>query len=308
MHHKKLFILLLSVMLLAACTKHIENSPSDFIPANRVVENKTSNPEPKVAATFGLGNDPEVVKAYEEFSKNGVAKNIRSQGFETFAYDAYSHPMIACAPLHLCVIQLERAEKINNIQLGDSAHWLVATSLVGSEQDGSYQVALKPKLPDSATDLIITTDKRTYNIGLVSKQDATTHVVSFYYPEETLTTAIEKAKQDENTVISQQAASQASVVDVDHLNFNYEISGDHPAWQPVQVFDDGTKTFIRMAPISERMDLPVLYVRRNHEMQLINYRYRRPYYVIDGLFEEADLISGKGRDQERVVIKNRNFN
>ena len=63
----------------------------------------------------------QVIKAYKEFTQKGVAKNINSEGFKTYAYDTYSHPIVACAPLHLCVIQLEHGEKINNIDLGDSA-------------------------------------------------------------------------------------------------------------------------------------------------------------------------------------------
>lgn len=299
--NKKMLCLILSISLLAACSKHLESSPQDFIPANRAIENKSAVTEPKIAATFGLGNDPEVIKAYEQFTKNGIAKNIQSKGFETFAYDAYAHPIVICAPLHLCVVQLERGEKINNIELGDSAHWLISTALMGSQQDSSYQVAIKPKFYDTATDLVITTDKRTYNIGLVSKQGSETHVVNFYYPEETL--ALSNLQQ----ATTDQMISSSPVVDVDHLNFNYEMSGDDPSWKPIQIFDDGTKTFIRMAPISERLDLPVLYILRNKETQLVNYRYRRPYYVVDGLFEMGYLISGKGSHQERVVIKNKNF-
>ncbi|MES2142123.1 MAG: hypothetical protein V4471_04460 [Pseudomonadota bacterium] len=60
-------------------------------------------------------------------------------------FDAYSRPIVVCTPLHLCVLQLEHGEKINNIDLGDAAHWLVSTSLIGSAENGSYQISVKPK-------------------------------------------------------------------------------------------------------------------------------------------------------------------
>ena len=70
-------------------------------------------------------------------------------------------------------------------------HWSVSISLIGSVGDGSYQVALKPKLYDNATDMVITTNKRTYNVGLVSKEGSFTHIVNFYYPQETLQNAVQ---------------------------------------------------------------------------------------------------------------------
>jgi type IV secretion system protein VirB9 len=131
--------------------------------------------------------------------------------------------------------------------------------------------------------------------------------VNFYYPEETLASALQKNYQQQENEISQ-SVSSSPVTDVNHLNFNYKLSGDSPEWRPIRVFDDGTKTFIEMPPISERMDLPVLYITKERQLQLVNYRYRRPYYIVDSLFKNAYLISDKGHEQVRVEIHNRNFN
>lgn len=223
----------LITLFLAACVSPpvVNYNPSDFINPNRIITEKTSIPlpTPKVAATFGFGNNPQVLKAYKEFTKKGMAKTINSEGFKTFAYDAYSHPIVACAPLHLCVLQLEHGEKINNIDLGDAAHWLVSVSLVGSTQDGSYQVSVKPKLYDMATDMVITTDKRTYNIGLVSQQGASTHVVNFYYPQETLSKAIQQANQQANAPLQQEVVAHSTHISVDQINFNYRYKAILPA-------------------------------------------------------------------------------
>lgn len=308
---QKFGVPILATLLLVGCTKaKIVYGPQDFINPNRIVTEKipTQMPTPVVAATFGHGNDPLIIKAYDEFTKKGAAKNIRSEGFVTFPYDAYSHPIVACAPLHLCVVQLERREKINNIDLGDSAHWLVGTSLIGTPQDGSYQIAVKPKLYDIATDMVVTTNKRTYNMGLVSKKGESTHVVNFYYPEETLDDAVKQLHQQEDLPLQKEIIDSSTEVDVEHINFNYNLSGNSPSWRPTRVFDDGNKTFIQMPPISERIDLPVLYILKNKQMEIVNYRYRRPYYIVDGLFARGYLISGTGHHgQGRVEIDNQNF-
>ena len=299
----------LLALSLSACASPPKVDPNDFSNPNRVITKKISVPlpTPKVAATFGFGNNPQVLKAYKEFTKKGIARTINSEGFKTFAYDAYSRPIVTCAPLHLCVLQLEHGETINNIDLGDTAHWLVSTSLVGSAQDGSYQITVKPKLYDMATDMVITTNKRAYNIGLVSQQGASTHVVNFYYPQETLTNAIQQAKQRFNSPLQQEVISRSTQISVDEINFNYQLRGDSPSWKPTRVFDDGNKTFIQMPAIAERLDLPVLYVLRNKAMEIVNYRYKKPYYIVDGLFAKAYLFSGKGINQARVEIDNQNF-
>ncbi len=307
----KIVFLFAMGFILTGCASDevVKYNPDDFINPNHVVTKQVPVHEaiPKVKATYGYGNDPQVVKAYDEFSKDGKSKDIDADGFVTLAYNRYSHPIIACEPLHLCVIQLEQGEVINDIQIGDQSHWLVSTARVGTANDGSYEVTLKPKRYNIATDIIITTDKRTYNIGLVSKRDAKTHVVTFYYPEETLQATATKAHDDETSGITAQTVSQSTNVALNHLNFNYKLKGDRPAWLPTRIFDDGDKTYIQMPPITERMDLPVLYIQKNKKLALVNYRYKQPYYIIDGLFQRAFLISGKGFHQEKVEIDNKNF-
>lgn len=288
--------------------KKVTYRPDDFINPNRIVMKTVEQPAstPKVAATFGLGNAPQVIAAYRHFLKKGIAPTINSPGFQTLPYSERTHPIVACAPLHLCVIQLEQGEVINNIDLGDSAHWLVSTALIGSNQIGSYQVVIKPKLYDTATDMVITTNKRTYNIGLVSQKGAQTHVVNFYYPQETQDHAIQVAHHSFKTPPTSMVLDRTRV-GVDHLHFDYRFKGDQPAWRPTVVFDDGDKTFIKMPRIAARLDLPVLYILKNKRLALVNYRYRKPYYIVDALFSKAYLISGKGHHQERVEIDNTHF-
>lgn len=258
-----------------------------------------------VEATYGYGNDPAVMKAYEQFVKEGVAKTIHTKGFDTFAYDAHFQPIVECAPLHLCTVQLEHGEQINDINIGDSADWLVNTSLIGSPKEGSYQINIKPKLANIATEMVIATNKRTYNIGLVSKKAAKTHVIAFYYPRETLYKSLHMA-QTFHPLLSPTPGNN-TVVDVNQLHFNYSLEGDKPSWCPRQVFDDGHKTFIQMPAITEQTDLPVLYINQDNQKQLVNYRYRRPYFVVDGLFEHAYLLTGTGHHQKRVIINNHHF-
>jgi type IV secretion system protein VirB9 len=49
-------------------------------------------------------------------------------------------------------------------------------------------------------------------------------------------------------------------------------------------------------------EAPALLINAGSGTQMVNYRVEGNYYVIDRLFRDAILISGVGRDQDRVTI------
>lgn len=177
---------------------------------------------------------------------------------------------------------------------------MVHTALIGTLKQGSYQISIKPKLTDVATDMIVTTDKRSYHFGLLSKHGNASTVVNFYYPEESLI----RSKHLQRLSGFELSYETGKRINLKQLNFNYTISRNRIAWRPHRVFDDGHKTYIEMPSISEQLDLPVLYIKHQKNLELVNYRYQKPYYIVDGLFQSAKLVSGKGRAQQSVMIHN----
>lgn len=308
--HKKLVITLFSSLILSACVseKTIYNDRTTIneepIFANQVIAENNDNPNitSGVVTTYSLQTNAKVNAAYHNFRQYGIAKTINGDNVITYPYDPYAKPILACAPLNLCAIQLQQGELINDISLGDSAHWMVSTALIGTDESGSYQINIKPKQLDLATDMNVTTNKRSYHLGLVSQNEVSAEIVNFYYPEETLQLAIQRANKDFKS--NQHVIEDATQINIESLNFNYQILGDKPVWRPTRVFDDAKKTYIQMPNITKNVELPVLYLVRNKQKQLVNYRYHEPYYIIDGLFEKAYLISGKGREQIKVIITN----
>jgi type IV secretion system protein VirB9 len=47
---------------------------------------------------------------------------------------------------------------------------------------------------------------------------------------------------------------------------------------------------------------PALMIAAGGGTQMVNYRVRGSYYVVDRLFDQAVLVSGVGREQDRVTI------
>ena len=92
-------------------------------------------------------------------------------------------------------------------------------------------------------------------------------------------------------------------VDPRHLNFDYDVSGPQVPWKPIRAFDDGTHVFIQMPNGMRSSDAPALLVAAGSGSQMVNYRVRGEYYVVDRLFGQAVMVSGVGRQQDRVTIQ-----
>src|SRR3989449_8951808 len=207
----------------------------------------------------------------------------------------------------LCDIELEAGEEILNVSLGDSSRWLASPAFSGDGEGLTPHVLVKPTELGIATNAVITTTRRSYYLGLVSRSDAA-HVrrVKFYYPQDLVQQAngifranAMQRKQDRRTTIARlpRFAPEA-------LNFNYQIEGDDVPWKPVRAFDDGTHVYIQMPQAMRVTEAPALLVQtRTGDAALVNYRLRQPYYIVDKLFETALLITGVGKHQERVTIR-----
>lgn len=300
--------------LLTGCTTPVvKYNPDDFVNPNRVVTKQVEKPVlPQVNASYGIGNDPAVVKAYKLYQKTGKMETVKGEGWITYPYSSDSKPIISCSMFHFCIVELEAGEKLNSFGLGDTQDWQTNAFVTGEGKNASISIQAKPTRNDISTDLTISTNKRTYLVGLVAKPDASTTVLRFYYPEETMMDSVRQANQlqqggSDSQVVSSTSFSDGTQINLNNVNFNYKIKGDSPPWRPLRVFDDGNKTYIEMPALASKFSLPVLYLARNKQMQMVNYRYEQPYFVVDGLFSRAWLVSGKGSDQERVEILNENI-
>tara|TARA_Y100000588_G_scaffold394922_1_gene518328 strand:- start:1562 stop:2509 length:948 start_codon:yes stop_codon:yes gene_type:complete len=312
--YRKITLIAISAMALNACTTTQPIDDNYFSSPNKVVVKEVkvpSTPYPKVKASFGVGNDRLVMEAYRRYTTTGRALTVKTDGWITFPYSPNTRPLITCQPARQCVVQLEEGEKLYSINLGDSAHWSHSSFVSGEGGRAAVSVIVRPNYTDTATDLIISTNRRTYNIGLVSKEGSDPSVLRFYYPEETARQTVAMARMAQEkaqmTEVVSEVQADGTNVDLNRLSFNYRICGSNVMWKPRRIFDDSNKTFIEMPNVTSRVDLPVLYLVTNHKMQLVNYRYDAPYYVVDGLFKKAWLVSGKGRDQKRVEIINKSM-
>ncbi len=196
------------------------------------------------------------------------------------------------APERVTDIALQPGEGLIAVASGDTVRWVIGDTTSGTGADKIVHLLVKPFGAGLSTNLVITTDRRTYHIALVSVTGPAMAALSWSYPRDALL-AIERARG-----AAAAAAPVAAGLDIERLSFAYRISGDRPTWRPLRAFDDGRQTFIEF-PASLAVDEapPLFLVDRKGEAQLVNYRLRGNYYVVDRLFEAAELRLGTRRQQ-----------
>ncbi|MDY0215041.1 MAG: P-type conjugative transfer protein TrbG [Bacilli bacterium] len=214
-------------------------------------------------------------------------------------------PSIVTAPLRGTDVQLEPGEKIRDIQMGDTVRWIVSPSVSGTGESEVSHVIIKPTDVGLSTTLYIYTDRRPYFLQLVSRKNDYMPIVGFDYPEQTKAKWDAYYKQkakvtDAQTLVSKDSSSPAR--NLGSLDFDYSIKGD-VSWKPVRIYNDGVQTFIQMPLKMKFNEAPALLVLDNvGKEKIVNYRLKDDRFIVDKLFDHAELISGVGDDQEKVEI------
>ncbi len=203
---------------------------------------------------------------------------------------------VYAAPGRVTVISLQPGEELVTVAAGDTVRWIVGDTSSGAGNDLRVSVLVKPIRSGLKTNVVITTSRRTYLIELTSTDKAWMASVSWEYPKDQM---LALRRQD-------QAAQAAAPVDtglsLEKIRFRYAISGSNPPWKPLRAFDDGEKVYIQFPPGIAQGELPPLFViGAQGDGQLVNYRFRSPYYIVDRLFGAAELrLGGDKGDMVRI--------
>jgi type IV secretion system protein TrbG len=223
-----------------------------------------------------------------------------------FAYGA-GLPIVICAPLRVCMIELQAGERITGEpQIGDSVRWNISPAMYGQGEESTSVIILKPQEPGLDTNLLITTDRRAYYLRLVSKPQDYVARVAFSYPNEDNSQKWQQHMLEQRTMAQEgnrKAQLMPAMITADKLNFNYKINGANEQLRPVRVFDDGSKTYIQMRADIQNREAPVLVVLgADGKGDMTNYRVQQQTYIVDRLFDRAQLILGAGKKAQKVEI------
>jgi type IV secretion system protein VirB9 len=196
------------------------------------------------------------------------------------------------APERITDIALQPGEAVFAIAAGDTARWTVGDTTSGAGDARRMHILIKPFAAGLQTNLVITTDRRSYHLQLESTPSTAMAAISWTYPA------------DELIAIRREAAAAAasppvaSGIAVDALQFGYRIEGDKPDWRPLRAFDDGRQVFIEFpADIGTGEAPPLFVLGAEGAAELVNYRVRGRFYIVDRLFDSAELRLGEKKQQ-----------
>ncbi|HCF5089262.1 TPA: P-type conjugative transfer protein TrbG [Pseudomonas aeruginosa] len=262
------------VLPMPAQLKPLEDAKPAPEPADEKVRVSRANAEARVAPT-----------------REGYVNAIQVWPFTDGAlYQVYA------AVGRVTVVSLQPGEELVTVAAGDTVRWIVGDTSSGSGADLRVNVLVKPIRSGLKTNLVITTSRRTYLLELASTEKTWMASVSWEYPRDRMLALQRQA----------QAANAAAPVDtglaLENLRFRYAVSGSNPPWKPLRAFDDGQKVYIQFPAGIAQGELPPLFViGAQGDGQLVNYRFRSPYYIVDRLFGAAELrLGGDKGDVVRI--------
>ncbi|OQM76727.1 P-type conjugative transfer protein TrbG [Manganibacter manganicus] len=296
--------LLLSATVLAGCATNRppQFSYDDTVPPLPVVRTSTADDMSKPlhtppAWTPGKGGANAATATGRVENANAAARvEPRREGYfnaiQIYPWSEGALYQVYAAPGQITTIALELGENLTGagpIAAGDTARWIIGNTESGAGNNRRVLVLVKPTRPDITTNLVISTDRRTYLLELRSGEKTWMPAVSWAYPR----------VPGEQRV----AATTPSIPPARARNYRYGLQGDAPPWRPVSVFDDGRRVYVVFpAGIVQGEMPPLLVIGSDGQPEIVNSRIHRNVLIVDRLFGAAELRLGRGKDQQVVRI------
>jgi type IV secretion system protein TrbG len=253
-----------------------------------------------------------VAVALREVQEHGwVPRIVRTNDAIVYPF-GHADPVLTCVPLRACFIALESGEQVTGVARGDAVRWKVDTIGQGGEARRTL-VVVKPTRCNIATNLVIATDRRVYDVALVSppcegeagapSAPAVRHV-GFYFPDAPAREQTDSAQKLVAPTATMIAAVQATPAPPERLNFGYQWHAAKAVrWAPLTVYDDSAHLYVRLPDAARFSAAPALWeVQPDGSRALLNYVLRDGTYKTDHLVDRAVLSLGSGKNERTVEI------
>jgi type IV secretion system protein VirB9 len=327
---RHLLISAVACVLGSGCATHAatasQGAPTQLVPAHPTVEAPAvvSVPPPPIApaqrkevavpasintAPAGLLNQPQNADALRAARIARLARLRATQVASTSTYvnavAVYDYVpgqvyQVYTSPDYVTTISLKPGEKLISKVAGDTTRWVIGDTVTGDNSSSTVLVVLKPVRPNLRTNLMLSTNQRVYQIDLIALSgNQYQNAISWNYPQD----AAREAEAKAAAMNAQAQQTELVGVAIEDLNDNYtvkSVQGRSPDWLPKHVFDDGKKTYIEFPPDLGTTNAPPLFVMgTNGKADLVNYRVKGHFYIVDRLFDRAQLRVGE--DPQTIV-------
>ena len=302
---QSLVALLLSATMLAGCAtnKAPQFSYDADVPALPVVQAAVTDDQPRPlhtppAWTVARGGTAAGTPAGRVENANAAARvEPRREGYynaiQIYPWSEGALYQVYAAPGQITNIALEPGESLTGagpIAAGDTVRWIIGDTESGSGTTRRVHILVKPTRPDISTNLVVTTDRRTYMMELRAREALYMPSVSWSYPAP-------PAGQ-------RQTAPAAPIIPAATArNYRYGLTGDSPPWRPISIFDDGRRVYVVFPRGIVQGEMPPIFViGADGEPQIVNTRIHQNILIVDRLFGAAELRLGSGNRQQTVRI------
>ena len=221
---------------------------------------------------------------WQKVSYTQDAANSQDNSTVIFKYAPNQLYKIYCRVGYLTDLAMKKGETITFVGGGDTSAWAVEKATV----DGVAHIYIKPTVETSTTNLIITTNKRSYQL-ILNTSDWYNPMVTWNYGYED---NLENNFQEERSAIGNINGN------IETLNFKYKIVGKTE--RKITVFDDGEKTIVKFEKMPK--NLPSVFIRNKGKkgLNLVNCKLSNNCYILDRV---ADEIEMRVTDKEIIRIK-----
>jgi len=299
-----LTLVLLSASTLAGCATYRppQISYDDSVPPLPTVQAPATDDRPRPlhtppAWTVARGGSAAATPSGRVENANAAARvEPRREGFynaiQIYPWSEGALYQVYAAPGQITNIALEPGETLTGagpIAAGDTARWIIGDTTSGSGATRRVHILVKPTRPDITTNLVVTTDRRTYMIELRAEEEPYMPAVAWAYPQPP---AAQRTTPATPTIPATSAR-----------HYRYGLQGDSPPWRPVSVFDDGRRVYIVFPAGIVQGEMPPLFVLGSDgEPEIVNSRIYRNILIVDRIFAAAELRLGSGDRQQTLRI------
>jgi type IV secretion system protein VirB9 len=246
---------------------------------------------------------------------------------------------------YITTIRLRQGEELRSLSCNDTAAYEIDQVEEGTGETAATLILIKPKQANTQSNWVLTTDERTYLVDLyVNEQPNFQSMIAWHYPldglrvdlgrREASRLQVEKGGETAgglNLLADDMAVPAADVspasadavvgplgMNLADLNYGYVVlyqsrgrdgktrDAEPPAWAPLRVFDDGSKTFVQFPPQARNYELPPLFALDHpdsEDMRLVNYRRSGDFLVVDGLLVAAEMRVGEAPQQIVKIVR-----
>lgn len=213
---------------------------------------------------------------------------------------------IITSPSGITDLRMQPGEEIAANAIANGADsWTFQTAYSVENGQTIQHLFIRPLKVGLDTSFILLTNLRTYYFRIASFETYYFTALKFRYPTETAD-GVYIAEGYETAVAAQASSAGEYTVDLSNANYDYTIKAikGKPTWTPQLVVSSGASTYIQFpVTIANSDDLPSLYLVKNKEETLINYRY-----VSSNLLKVDCVLTGnqyfllKSSQKEQVKI------